>query len=81
MKLSVKKQLVADCQYHLWRGTAPGVHTVSQCCREGCENSARGGSVCVACAEKDLATAVGKELAREYVVAIRNIRNIESLLK
>jgi hypothetical protein len=81
MTLSVKKQVIADAQYHLWRGTSHGEHTTSQCCREGCENSARGGSVCVACAEKDLATAVGKALAREYVLAIRNIRRIEKLLK
>jgi len=81
MKPSVKKQVIADAQYHLWRCTSHGEHTTSQCCREGCEKPARGGGACVPCAEKDLATAVGEELAREYVVAIRNIRRIEKLLK
>jgi hypothetical protein len=81
MSVSNKKQTIADAQFRLWRGTAPGVHTVSNCCRESCQNSARGGGVCVSCAEADLAGVVGKPLAREYVVAIRNIRKIESLLK
>jgi hypothetical protein len=80
MRAPAKRQLITDCQYYLWRGITDGVHTVSQC-REGCGKPARGGGICVSCAEKDLATAVGKEVARKYVLAIRNIRKIESLLK
>jgi hypothetical protein len=81
MRAPAKRQLIADCQYYLWRGISHGEHTVSNCCRKGCEKLARGGGICVSCAEKDLATAVGKEVARKYVLAIRNIRKIESLLK
>jgi hypothetical protein len=80
MSVSKKKQLIRDCQYYLWRGIADGIRTYAPCCREGCENSARGGSVCVSCAEKDLAGAVGKQLARQYVEAIRKVRELESLL-
>jgi hypothetical protein len=81
MRSSAKRQLIADCQYRLWRGITDGIHTFNQCCRVDCENSARGGGVCVSCAETDLATVVGKEVAHKYVLAIRNIRKIESLLK
>lgn len=38
-------RLLGDLRYQL----SPGVHTYSQCSREGCECTARGGRVCSHC--------------------------------
>ena len=76
-----RRQDIADAQYILWRGTSNGVHTMGPCCRDGCENSARGSGVCVACATVDLGKVVGEEIATDYLATIRLIRQLEGKMK
>lgn len=67
-----------DARAALWYAHPSGVSTFSACSRKGCTNSARGGRICSAHAEADLAAVVGEELAKEYADTIKKLRQIES---
>jgi hypothetical protein len=72
---------VHELQHTIWSNVPNHPATFAPCSRPcGSEYGARGGGVCICCAEKDLAKIVGAELAGQYVEAVRTIRRLESVM-
>ena len=61
----------------IWRNLPEAVSTFSACAR-GCGQGARGGGVCLKCAQADLAKLTNDLLAQHYVATVLNLRRLES---
>jgi len=64
----------------LWYNYPRSVSTFGRCPVCG-NNGGRGGGKCSDCLEKDLARLVGKELASDYHIAIKNVRQLEAMME
>jgi hypothetical protein len=67
---------IHDAKNLIWRNlpTLPGTFAA---CSRGCGQSARGGGVCLNCAQADLAKLTNELLARQYVATVLNLRRLE----
>ena len=61
----------------IWRNLPEFASTFSACARE-CGQSARGGGVCLNCAQADLAKLTNDLIASQYVATVLNLRRLES---
>lgn len=51
--------------------------TFSKCETDGCSSQARGGGLCVECAQRLLAAQVGELLAARFVAAVEHLARLE----
>ncbi len=60
----------------IWRNLPLYPSTFGDCWMQ-CGNGARGGGLCMDCAQKDLAKLVGAKRAKQYVKLVKEIRYLE----
>jgi len=59
----------------IWRNTQP--HTTFGPCPNGCKVAGRGSGPCIECAEGQLAKLTNRDMAKRYVMAVKEVRRIE----
>lgn len=72
-----QEQTVREAINLIWRNHPSWPSTFSKCPNEGCENLGRGGSRCADCAEKELASVVGKRKAAKFHNLVKEIKTLE----
>ena len=60
----------------IWRNLPEAASTFNPC-PNGCKRHGRGTGPCIECAEKALAKLVGRDKAKSYVMAVKDLRELE----
>jgi len=60
----------------IWRNCPDGICTFNPC-PNGCQKLGRGTGPCLECAESQLAKLTSRDMAKRYVMAVKEIRRIE----
>ena len=68
-------EAIRIARYNIWRNLPSGVTTWSLCVCQ--RQSGRGGGPCLKCAEEKLAALTTPQLAADYVLAVRRVRELE----
>ena len=68
---------LSDLIHDIWYQHPRWPSTFSQCSKDGCTKSARGGHACRDCLKMELAEKVGPELAERYFRAVAEVRDCE----
>lgn len=72
-----KEYDIRQAMHKIWYNLPTCDSTISECSTEGCKESARGGGICLKCAEKALAELTDKHHAEAYVMLVKAIRRLE----
>ncbi len=77
MKIKSTEYEIRSAIHLIWRNMPDGCTTFGPC-PNGCKLGGRGSGPCIECAESQLAKITNRDMAKRYVMAVKEVRRIEA---